>query len=366
MTASSVERSKSIAPFTEFTRFGIRSWRRLSCTSICLKALMVWFFREISPLYAPTIQNTATATTTSRTHIIATPRFREVEPLRAVRQEFRDRLADGLRQPILIRAKAGERMIGIDVQLYTARDGDPSPGRRGTGFLDGIPCEPGGQCPSGTAAWHAFGTLQGQPVRRWQRGAQHLSAATFQDVAGLILHVLGDRRERRAFHLPQFDRQQLQEMPIRICRGGPAAFGWADQAARHVESDGALARRRAGGGIDRCHGGRVEHGADYDGEIAEIPGRKVAVFSEDMQRIGVRHYRHASMAPLARSRCSTCDTQSATCCRLNGLRMTMQRWCSSQVRTSSASASPVMMAMCPSSAGQRWMMARYSAKPDIV
>ena len=114
-------------------------------------------------------------------------------------------------------------------------------------------------------------------------------------------------------------------MPIRIGRGGPAAFGRADQAARHVEADGALARRRAGGGIDRCHGGRVEHGADYDGEIAEIPGRKVAVFSEDMQRIGMRHYRHASMAPLARSRCSTSDTQSATCCRLNGLRMTMQR-----------------------------------------
>src|SRR5207237_1135162 len=152
MTASSVERSKSIAPFSEFARFGIRSWRRLSCTSICLKALMVWFLREISPLYAPTIQSTATATTTSRTHIIATPRFREVEPLRAVRQEFRDRLADGLRQSILVRAKAGERMIGIDVQLHTARDGDPSPGRRGTGFLDGIPCEPGGQCPSGTAA----------------------------------------------------------------------------------------------------------------------------------------------------------------------------------------------------------------------
>src|SRR5438105_4489327 len=366
MTASSVERSKSIAPFTEFTRLGIRSWRRLSCTSICLKALMVWFFREISPLYAPTTQRTATATTTSRTHIIATPRFREVEPLRAVRQEFRDRLADRLCQRILIRAKPGERMIGIDVQLYASRDGDASPCRRHTSFLDGIPGEPCGQGPSGTAAWHAFGTLQGQPVRRWQRGTQHLSAATFQDVSGLILHVLGDRRESRAFHLPQFDGEQLEKMAIRIRRGGPSTFGRAHEAARHVEPNGALARRRTGGGVDRRHGGRVQHGADNDGEIAEIPGRKVAVFSEDVERIGVRHYRHASMAPLARSRCRTSDTQSATCCRLNGLRMTMQRWCSSQARTSSASASPVMMAMCPSSAGQRWMMARYSAKPDIV
>src|SRR5260370_25720039 len=139
MTASSVERSKSIAPFTAFTRFGIRSCRRFSCTSICLKVLMVWFFREIRPLYAPMTQRTVTTTTTSRTHIVGTPRFREgrggtgcaplQKPLRAVRQEFRDRLADGLRQRILIGAEAGERMVGIHRQLHAPRDPDCAPRR---------------------------------------------------------------------------------------------------------------------------------------------------------------------------------------------------------------------------------------------
>jgi len=50
MTASSVPRSNSIAPFTVFTRFGIRSCRRLSCTSICFQAFSTWFLSEMSPL----------------------------------------------------------------------------------------------------------------------------------------------------------------------------------------------------------------------------------------------------------------------------------------------------------------------------
>src|SRR6266849_2620694 len=170
MTASSVERSKSIAPFTEFTRFGIRSWRRFSCTSICLKALMVWFFSEIRPLYAPITQRTATTTTISRTHIVGTPRFREgrgrnmlrpyKKSLRAVRQEFRDRLADGLCQPILIGAEAGERMVGIDVQLHAPRDRDAAPRRRRPCLLGGIARKPRGERPSGTAARHPLGTFE--------------------------------------------------------------------------------------------------------------------------------------------------------------------------------------------------------------
>ena len=50
MTASSVVRSKFIAPFTVFTRFGIRSCRRLSCTSICFQALATWFLSAIRPV----------------------------------------------------------------------------------------------------------------------------------------------------------------------------------------------------------------------------------------------------------------------------------------------------------------------------
>src|SRR6059036_3431520 len=66
ITASSVERSNSIAPLTAFTRLGIRSWRRLSWTSICLKALSVWFLREMSPLYAPISQRTTAMRTANR------------------------------------------------------------------------------------------------------------------------------------------------------------------------------------------------------------------------------------------------------------------------------------------------------------
>ena len=62
ITASRVDFSKSIAPFTAFTRLGIRSCRRLSCTSICLNALIVWFLSETSPLYA-TITHAPTTST---------------------------------------------------------------------------------------------------------------------------------------------------------------------------------------------------------------------------------------------------------------------------------------------------------------
>src|SRR2546426_8079672 len=60
MTASSVDFSKSMAPFTAFTRLGIKSWRRFNWTSICLNALSVWFLSETSPLYAPISQPTTT------------------------------------------------------------------------------------------------------------------------------------------------------------------------------------------------------------------------------------------------------------------------------------------------------------------
>src|SRR2546430_4859222 len=66
ITASSVDRSNSMAPLTAFTRLGIRSWRRLSWTSICLNAFSVWFLREMSPLYAPTSHATTTTRTTSK------------------------------------------------------------------------------------------------------------------------------------------------------------------------------------------------------------------------------------------------------------------------------------------------------------
>src|SRR5438094_4726337 len=66
ITASSVERSNSMAPLTAFTRLGIRSWRRLSWTSTCLKAWSVWFVSEMSPLYAPISQRRAPMSAASR------------------------------------------------------------------------------------------------------------------------------------------------------------------------------------------------------------------------------------------------------------------------------------------------------------
>src|SRR2546422_1061634 len=93
ITASSVDRSNSIAPLTAFTRLGIRSWRRLSWTSICLNAFSVWFLREMSPLYAPTSHATTTTRTTSKMSGPMVTPFRGDATLRVCRwQEFRERL----------------------------------------------------------------------------------------------------------------------------------------------------------------------------------------------------------------------------------------------------------------------------------
>src|SRR5438445_560722 len=93
ITASSVDRSNSMAPLTAFTRLGIRSWRRLSWTSICLNAFSVWFLREMSPLYAPTSHATTTTRTTSKMSGPMVTPFRGDATLRVCRwQEFRERL----------------------------------------------------------------------------------------------------------------------------------------------------------------------------------------------------------------------------------------------------------------------------------
>src|SRR6266550_3990301 len=151
ITASSVDRSNSMAPLTAFTRLGIRSWRRLSWTSICLNAFSVWFLREMSPLYAPTSHATTTTRITSKMSGPMVTPFRGDATLRVCRwQEFRER----------------------------------------------------------------------QPVGHRQRGAQGLRGAALQHVTGLVLHLFDDRRQRRPFHLPQLDPQELEEMPVGICGGG--------------------------------------------------------------------------------------------------------------------------------------------------
>src|SRR5207247_7125855 len=210
-----------MAPLTALTRFGIRSWRRLSCTSICLKALTVWFFSEMSPLYALTIQRPTMTTSPSSTHMIivscngrGAACCARTDVLRAVWQEFRDRLADGLRQPLVVGAEPGERVVGIDVQLHAARHRDAAPGRRAAGFLVGVARQPRGERTAGATARHPLGAFQRQPVGRRQRGAEDTGAPPLQDVPRLVVHVFGNRGERRALHLPQLDREQLEEVAV--------------------------------------------------------------------------------------------------------------------------------------------------------
>src|SRR5438309_12051168 len=109
ITASSVDRSNSMAPLTAFTRLGIRSWRRLSWTSICLNAFSVWFLREMSPLYAPTSHATTTTRTTSKMSGPMVTPFRGDATLRVCRwQEFRERLPHRLGDRRVLGAERSE------------------------------------------------------------------------------------------------------------------------------------------------------------------------------------------------------------------------------------------------------------------
>src|SRR6267378_225886 len=361
ITASSVDRSNSMAPFTAFTRLGIRSWRRLSWTSICLKAFSVWFLRETSPLYAPITQpTTITRTTRKMIEPMVTP-FRRDSTLRVCRwEEFRERLAHGVGDRRVLGPEPRQGMGRLDVQLHAPAHRDPVPRARALGVARRVPRQPRRQRPSRLAAWRRALALERQPVRHRQRRAQDLCRAPLQHVTRLVVHLLDDGGQRRALHLPQLDPQQLEEVTVGVGRRRAAPLGRAHEALGHVEPDGALARLRPRGGVDRGDGGRVEHGSDERGQVAQVPRREVAILPQGVQRLAVRRSRHASAPPRARSSPirNTPVSQSVTWRRLNGFRSTTH-WCrSSQVRTSSASASPVMIAMRPSSAGQRCTIAR--------
>src|SRR2546426_1064074 len=202
ITASSVDRSNSMAPLTAFTRLGIRSWRRLSWTSICLNAFSVWFLREMSPLYAPTSHATTTTRTTSKMSGPMVTPFRGDATLRVCRwQEFRERLPHRLGDRRVLGAEPREGMGRLDVQLYPAADGDAVPGARALGVARGVPGQPRRQRPSRFPARRRALALEGQPVGHRQRGAQGLRGAALQHVPGLVLHLFDDRRQRRPLHL---------------------------------------------------------------------------------------------------------------------------------------------------------------------
>src|SRR6266705_3114590 len=287
ITASSVERSNSMAPLTAFTRLGIRSWRRLSWTSICLKALIVWFLREMSPLYAPISQPTMT-TRTARKRIepMGTP-FRSKSTLRVCRwEEFRECLPHGLGDRRIVGAESRQGVSRLDMQLHAPAHGDAVPGARALGVPRGVPRQPRRQRPARLAARRRALALERQPVRH---------------VTGLVVHLLDDRRQRRPLHLPQLDPQELQEMSVGIRGGGAAAVGRADETLGDVESDRALTRLRPCGGVDRGDRGCIEHGSHERGEIPEVPRGEVAVLPQVLQRLGVRRLGHAPAPPRARS-----------------------------------------------------------------
>src|SRR5262245_56806625 len=72
MTASSVSRSWPMYPLTASTRFGIRSYRRLSWTSIWANAFWNWFRATTRPLYTPTSHRASKSTTPGTTSRVMT------------------------------------------------------------------------------------------------------------------------------------------------------------------------------------------------------------------------------------------------------------------------------------------------------
>src|SRR2546427_4038036 len=160
--------------------------------------------------------------------------------LRAVRQEFRDRLADRLGEALIIGTEARQRMVGIDVQLYASRHRNPPPRRGPHRLLDGIARQPRRQRAAGPAARHAFRPLQRQALGGGERRPQDLGTAPVQDVAGLVVHVLGDGGERVSLHLPQLYRQQFEKMLVGVRRAEAVTLWWSAVPARYVQRESKL------------------------------------------------------------------------------------------------------------------------------
>src|SRR5205823_2508282 len=82
-----------------------------------------------------------------------------------------------------------------------------------------------------------------QPVRDEERGPQRLGGTTLQHVARLVLHLLRDRSEGGALHLPQLDPEQLEEVPVGVRGRGAAAPAPAPAPAPTPATPGALPAR---------------------------------------------------------------------------------------------------------------------------
>lgn len=71
------------------------------------------------------------------------------------------------------------------------------------------------------------------------------SDLALERVTSDIAHLTANRFEALAFSLPDFDRQQLEEMAVPVGRAGAGSFGAIQQAARNVKPNRTSARRCA-------------------------------------------------------------------------------------------------------------------------
>src|SRR5262245_33919844 len=114
VTASNVSRSCAAYPFTDSTRFGIRSQRRLSCTSTCAQALSTRLRAVTSRLYSPITKMTSR---TSRTRTTMTTQVTG-STLSASREEDHVLLA-------VVRAAVEPAVQRFDVEVRFVEEPEP-------------------------------------------------------------------------------------------------------------------------------------------------------------------------------------------------------------------------------------------------
>src|SRR5215203_4533910 len=126
---------------------------------------------------------------------------------------------------------------------------------------------------------------QGEVLRWRKTRAECARGAAFDEIAGKSGEFLDHRFQGGAFHLSQLDGQHLQEMSVRIDRGGSPPIRWAHQPACYVEADRALTGSSPCRRVDRHYARSVQNTAGQGGEVAETPRREAAVLTQGGQWI---------------------------------------------------------------------------------
>jgi hypothetical protein len=121
------------------------------------------------------------------------------------------------------------------VNLYSVRDEDAAPG--------GGPLIVLGDDDVGTRA------------EGWR---ERLGDAALEKVARRLPHLALNDVESLAFTLANFDREQLEQMPIIVDRRGAGAFRAVEQAIGHVEPNGPGTRRGSGRRVRGPHARSVD------------------------------------------------------------------------------------------------------------